>query len=162
MFRTHADPVHPHNKRIQSIQASNHLPIYHHSISHLNPHLPKHERLSRMRHTLPPHLNLRIPLLLVPGHLDIVLQHHPRQYHLNLIRRKEAPGTSVSPVPEAQVRFVGGDELVARNICCFTRRTQFLGAETVESRGRGVVLTVEVDGGRGNFDYYARGDVLAV
>jgi hypothetical protein len=115
-----------------------------------------------MRHTLPPHLNLRIPLLRIPGHLNIILQHHPRQYHLNLIRRKEAPRTSVSPVSKTEIGFVGGDELVARDICCLTRRPQFLGAETVESRGRGVVLAVEVDGGRGHFDYYARGDVLAV
>ena len=66
------------------------------------------------------------------------------------------------PVSKTQVRFVGGDELVARDICCFTTGPKFLEAETVEVGRGGVVLAVEVDGGGGYFDDYPWRDVLAV
>jgi hypothetical protein len=115
-----------------------------------------------MGHTLSPHLNLRMPLLTIPRHLDIVLEHQSRQYHLNLVRREEPTWTSMFPVSKAQVRFVCCDELVARDICCFPAGPQFLRAETVEGGGGRVELAVEVDGCGGHFDDYAGGDVLAV
>lgn len=41
----------------------------------------------------------------------------------------------MTTVTETQVSLVGSDELVARNICCFTARAQLVGAKTVEFGG---------------------------
>lgn len=134
------------------------------SASHrsLNHRLLKSQRLPRMRHTLSTHLNLRMPLRLIIRHLNIVLEHQPRQNHLNLIGSEEATRARMASVPETEVSLVGSDELVARNICCLAALAQVVGADTVEFGGRRVVLAVLVDGCSGDFDENAGGDVLAV
>jgi len=127
-----------------------------------NLHTLQHQRLPRMRHTAPPHLNLRMPLHHISRHLDIEIQNHACKNHLDLVRGEKAPGASMASIAESEVRFVGGDELVTSVVSCGTTLTQLVVAEAIKSRTVGVVLWVGVDCVGGDFDYHAGWDVLAV
>jgi hypothetical protein len=93
-----------------------------------------------MRHALPPHRKLLMPLHRASGVLNIKVEHQPRENHLDLVGGEEASGTRMPAVPKRQVRFVGGDELVARVICGRTTLAQLVRAEAVERLAVGVVL----------------------
>ena len=68
----------------------------------------------------------------------------------------------MSSVAERGVLLVGSDELVAGNVCCFSGGTGLESAEAVKGVGGGIESVVLVDGGGGDFDQDAGGDVLAV
>ena len=114
-------------------------------------------------------LQVRYPPLNALHILHIKLHKRIRQDHLNLIRRKEPPGTRVPPQPERKVPLVHANELVRR-----PRRGGLLAraiggrvdagaveAEGVEGRGVGVDGRVLVYAYGGGLDYGARGDDLA-
>lgn len=121
-------------------------------LSQSNLHPPKHQHLRRIWHRRRPQLNRLIPLRLTPRHLTIIIQHQPRKYHLDFIRCEESSRTCMAPIPKEQVRIIRGNELVARIVRRRAAFAQLRVPEAVEGGGVGVVRTVCVDGGGGDFD----------
>lgn len=125
-------------------------------------HLPEQQLLGRIRRNGPPNLNLRIPLRHAIRHLDIVIQDHLRDNHLDLIGSEKPTRTSVPSVSKHQVLFICSDELVARMVSCAATTTQLVVPEAVELVAVRVERRVLVDGLGGYFDDGAGWDVLTV
>lgn len=109
-------------------------------------HLPEQQCLRRVRTNRPPHLNLRISLGHTVRHLDIIIQNHLRNNHLNLIGGKEPSGTCMASIPKRQILLIRGHELVARVISRTAVAAQLVVPEAVEASAVGVNCTVIVDG----------------
>jgi hypothetical protein len=144
------------------IASSEFLPLPTVSSLHLHLNLLEQQYLPRIRDRLPPHLNIRISLRTVPFVLEVKIHNHPRHNHLDLIRRKEPPGTRMSSMPEIQILLIRRHKL----ILCIARRpaplSQLREAESVKGSRGGVECGVHIDGMRGDLDGDARRDVLAV
>lgn len=93
-----------------------------------------------MRHGLPPHSKLRVPLHRIPRVLNIKVEHQACENHLNLVGREKTSWASMPSVAKGQVRFVGSDELVASVVSRRATLTQLVRAEAVECLAVGVVL----------------------
>lgn len=103
-----------------------------------------------------------MPLRLAIVHLDVVVEREASHDHLDLERSEEATGARVPAVAKGKGFLVGGDELVAGDICGLADRARLVESEAVEDLRIRVELVVAVDGLGRNFDHDARGNVLAV
>ena len=95
-------------------------------------------------------------------HLDVIIQNHLRDDHLDLIRRKEASRASMTTIAERQVLLIRSDELVARVVRCAAASAQLVVPKAIELLAVGIIRRVIVNGLRGYFYDTARRDVLAV